>query len=663
MLLYAFSIFLSSLLLFQVQPIIAKAILPWFGGTAAVWTTCMLFFQIVLLFGYMYAHWVITRLEPRWQLIVHATVLAVSLLLLPIAPDPRLRPVAGRPPIGNLGLLLLTAVGAQYFILSTTSPLCQAWFAATRKSALPYRLFGLSNAASLLGLLAFPTLIEPFMGTRLQLKAWSVAYAAYAVVCVAAMIRTWRARGVPVLQRHQREEPNHIGAANWALWIVLPACASALLLAVTNYLCQDVAPVPFLWVLPLVCYLATFVLCFGCESWYRPKAIRWALIPAFGLMGFSGTTWNVPLAPMIAAALLALFVACLFCHGELVRIKPAPRHLTAFYFAMSLGGAIGGLFVGLAAPVIYSRYSELPVAVIACGFLALCMARGGPKSPQHVRLTMVGIVFVIGFMAAMERIDGSGRIKVRNFYGALRVQETNSEAGRVRMLYHGTTAHGSQLLDRPPMTPTTYYGPASAPGILLGRVLQGPRRIGVVGLGVGTLAAYAQGNDYFRFYEINPQIVEIASKDFAFLPQCRARYDVVLGDGRISLEREPNQNFDLLVLDAFSGDSVPVHLLTREAVKLYFRHLKPDGVLIVHISNRYLDLAPVVAGACDGTGHIVRIVRSSGDRKLGTTPAWCAVVSANPKIFKAAGWGPNIPDQTIRPWTDDYSNLFSIIMR
>ena len=667
MLIYAVTIFLSSILLFQVQPIIAKAILPWFGGAAGVWTICMLFFQVVLLLGYIYAHW-ISRFRSRWQLLSHAVVLAGSLLLLPVFPDPRWRPMPGGSPLVGIGLLLLTSVAVPYFVLSTTSPLCQAWFATVNKAGLPYRLFAISNAASLIGLLGYPLAIEPFVRTHTQLFSWSIAYAAFAATGIVAMALTWVRLPNTRREPHEPEEPVGvgIGLATWTLWIALPACGSALLLSVTNYLCQDVAPVPFLWVVPLVCYLATFVLCFASESWYRPMVFRWALAPAFGaLAAVSLLLPRVHLSVIVAAALSALLVGCLFCHGELVRIKPAPRRLTSFYFAMALGGALGGVFVGLVAPLIYSRYSELPVSLIACVLLAFCMAYGGASSAGYVRVTVVAILCVAMFFAVVEKRRGPDILRVRNFYGALRVTESNSDAGRMRTLFHGTTAHGAQLVTSgKELLPTTYYGPASAIGVILGKSAGGARRIGVVGLGAGTLAAYATENDYVRIYEINPLVYGIAMNTFGFLRHCKGRYDVVLGDARISMQYEPNQNFDVLALDAFSGDSVPVHLLTREAIELYFRHLKPDGVLAVHISNRYLDLAPVVVAGCETAGRAVRVFSSGAEPKLGTTDAVWALATANTKILEGHYWRKGGgASARVKPWTDDYSNLLQIIRR
>jgi hypothetical protein len=647
MLPYAVTIFLSAFLLFQIQPAIAKTILPWFGGSAAVWTACMLFFQVVLLLGYIYSHLLVTRLRPRWQTAVHISVLAASFLVLPIAPDPKWIPAApGHPELSILGLLAV-AIGVPYFALSATSPLLQAWYARSRGSALPYRLFSVSNTACLLGLFAYPFVLEPLLRTRVQLRAWSAAYALFAASCAVVAIRMPGA----VPRKHDPTPAAHIGASRWTLWIALAACATGLLIAVTNHLCQDVAPVPLLWVFPLSAYLLSLVLCFSSDGWYRPALFRRSLAPALGAMILLSLKPLLPTAAAILVFLGGLFVACVFCHGELVRLKPDAGRLTAFYFAIALGGAIGGVYAGLAAPLLYSFYAELPVAIGACTILAICV-RHGRCSPRHVVMACAGILALALIFVPAPRLLEPDVARFRNFYGAFRIVEAKTGDGTVRRLYSGTTLHGSQFVSAEQrMLPTTYYGPASAIGMIL-RSAGPPRRVGAIGLGVGTLAAYGRTLDYYRFYEINPLIVRAAGSNFTFLKDCRARYDVVPGDARISLEREEPQNFDVLALDAFNGDAVPVHLLTAEAFHVYFHHLRPNGVLAIHITNRHLDLASVVAGACERIGKRLSIERSGQDAP-GTESAVWAVIS-----------GDGAPTaSTFRTWTDDYSNLLEVIRR
>ncbi|MGE5644230.1 MAG: spermidine synthase [Acidobacteriota bacterium] len=637
MLPYAVTIFLGAFLLFQIQPAIAKAILPWFGGSAAVWTACMLFFQVVLLLGYVYSHLLVTRLRPRWQAAAHITVLGASLLVLPIVPNAKLAAAAGRPELSIL-LLLAAAIGLPYFALSATSPLLQAWYARN------YRLYAVSNAASLLGLFAYPFAIEPLAGTRVQLNAWSIAYAVFAIACGAVAIQTART----VRPDPKPAPPAPVARSSGMLWIALTATATALLIAVTNHLCQDIAPVPLLWVFPLGVYLLSLVLTFRSDAWYRPAFFRPALAPALAVMILLASK---PMALSMTAGVLVflagLFIACAFCHGELVRLKPDARRLTAFYFATALGGALGGVYAGLIAPAVYSFYAELPVSLAACALLAVCVSRR-ENSTARAAITCAWIVAVAVFFTAAPRLMDSRVVRFRNFYGAFRVVED----GKMRKLFSGTTLHGSQFLaaDRR-MQPTTYYGPASAIGMIL-RSAGPPRRVGVAGLGVGTLAAYGRTLDYFRFYEINPLVVQAARSRFTFLRDCRARYDTVVGDARLSLEREEPQNFDVLALDAFSGDSVPVHLLTVEAFRVYLRHLRPGGVLAIHISNRHLDLEPIVAGACERLGKRLSIVRSTQDEPGSELAVWAVVSgSAAPAPLRFSAW------------TDDYSNLLEAIRR
>lgn len=652
---YAVTVFLSSILLFQIQPMIAKAMLPWFGGAASVWTASMLFFQVALLLGYVYAHWLATRFTLRRQLAVHTVVIAATLLALPPVPDSRWGAYA----LGGVLLALLASVGAPYFALSTTSPLAQAWMARTGTGA-PYRLFAVSNLAALAGLVAYPFVVEPLAGVRAQLRGWSFGYAAFAAAVFWLAALAWR-RGESASVREEAPR-ERIGVARWIHWVALPACASALLFAVTNYLCQDVAPVPFLWILPLALYLATFVLCFGWEGWYRPAWFRWALLPAFSVFVWMEQTARPRLAYLIAASAVALLFACLFCHGELVRLKPAPNRLTSFYFALALGGALGGAYVMLIAPSLYAGYLELPGGLLACGLLAIGLARGGESNKWLAAGVMAAIVAVQCMLAVMIRHDRSVIARTRNFYGALRVVERNVDGVPVRSLIHNGTAHGMQILAPSGFrVPTLYFGLESGAGRLLMRPHPGARRIGVVGLGAGTLAAYGSPRDYFRFYEINPAVRDVALRHFEFLPRCPARYDVALGDARLSLQREPAQNFDLLLIDAFSGDSIPVHLLTVEAFRDYFRHVKPGGALAVHISNYYLDLAPVVRSSGESAGKGVRIIHSRANPRVGAVPARWAVVTDNREILESAAWQGDLPPRSVRPWTDDYSNLFQLL--
>ncbi len=677
--LFAATVFLSAFLLFQVQPLIARLILPWFGGSAAVWATCMLFFQLVLLLGYLYAHWITSGLRASRQVVLHGGLLAVSLLALPIAPNPAWKPTGGADPTLGILMLLGVTVGLPYFLLSTTGPLVQAWYARVTRGRLPYRLFALSNFASLLALLSYPPLVEPYLATRNQALIWSTGYALFAVLALATGLRSRGGAEEPVApaESDSAEEPAPSFGTH-LIWIALPACASAMLLAVTNHLTQDVAAIPFLWILPLALYLLSFVLCFDTANWYRRWPTMIALALALGAMCYR--LWSDAhlsgLKATIALFTVGFFLCCMFCHGELARRKPHPRYLTSFYLMMSVGGALGGVFVGLAAPYLFAGSFELPVSIGLCLLLALHVLFHDQQSPfRRGRLVWAWCLFAAyvagcgGLLVNVTREWTSGaRIVARNFYGGLRVSDEDKEDDGFgsRKLLHGNINHGTQSLNPQHRNePTTYYCRDSGVGLAIREAeREGPVRVGVVGLGAGTLASYARAADYFRFYEINPLVIRIATNEFTYTRQAPSKVDIALGDARLSLEREAPENFDVLAVDAFSGDSIPVHLLTREAFALYFRHLKPEGVLAVHISNRYLDLLPVMKQAARAFGKQAREIdtEDNDDRScFGCT--WVLVTSrpgyfSRPR-FEAAETLEKSRDLPI--WTDDYSNLFRIL--
>ena len=669
MLLYAYTIFASAFLLFLVQPVIAKMILPWFGGSASVWTTCMLFFQGVLLLGYLYSHWAVRTLKPKTQLWVHVGLLALSLAALPIAPSASWKPAGAEDPTFRIWGLLSVSVGLPYFLLSTTGPLIQAWYARTHHQAVPYRLFALSNLGSMLALLGYPVVIEPFVTSRNQALFWTGGYVLFTLLCAGA---AWRASRADVQESagSSRGDAGD-GRAPWtsvALWIALPACASLMLLAVTNYMCQDVASIPFLWVVPLALYLLSFILCFEREGWYRPRVYEWLLAVAIGGMCYLyyGRDSDIPLRWVIVAFSAGLFVCCMFCHGEVARRKPAVRHLTFFYLMISLGGAVGSMLVALVAPRVFRAYYELPVGLVLCAVLALIVNR----RDSVIYYSLISAALVMGFYMVKQsrQMYSNNILMVRNFYGALAVAEEGSpgEPEALRKLIHGTINHGQEFLDPERRRwPTTYYAPNSGVGVAIEHNRHSGQRVGVIGLGTGTLATYGRPGDYYRFYEINPLVIDIAHSYFFFLQDSQAKVDVALGDARLSLEREPPQNFDVLAVDAFSSDSIPVHLLTLEAFQIYFRHLRPDGVLAVHVSNRYLDLKPVVRNLADRLGRSCVLIDTEdgeGDGTFGST--WVLVTSnqrflEDPDVKAESKEVPPRPDLPL--WTDDYSNLFRIL--
>jgi SAM-dependent methyltransferase len=681
MLLYALTISLSAFLLFAVQPIIAKSILPWFGGSSAVWSTCMLFFQVVLLLGYVYAHWLHRKLAARRQAIVHIVVLAASLAALPIIPNPAWRTASvGHPSLRILALLAVT-VGLPYFLLSSTSPLLQAWYARNHKDGLPYRLFALSNFASMLALLSYPVLVEPNLPTRMQGWVWSGAYVCFTAFCG---VTAWRAGAHPVaepaVQAAASEAPET--PPGWSvrlLWLGLAASASVLLLAVTNHLTQDVAAIPFLWILPLSVYLLSFILCFESARSYRRGLFVPLLFAALAFMAYEMWWEHKTIEIRLAIALfgLALFICCMVCHGELARLKPHPRYLTGFYVTVSLGGAFGGLFVGLVAPYVFHAYYEFPSGMALCAAVTfLAFGRELWRMPRLVKFAGTALLVLalggyIWFLVHLMRAMVSGYIVVaRNFYGQLRVSEEGDprvDEDAHRTLIHGTINHGEQMLrEEYRRQPITYFCPESGIGRAMRSLEGAPRRIGVLGLGVGTLAAYGKTGDTIRIYEINPMVLDLAQREFSYLRDTPAKVEVTMGDGRLSLESESSQQFDILVMDAFSGDSVPVHLVTREAFATYFRHLKPGGILAVNVTNRYLNLAPVMERAAAAFGKVALYYDFDTDESdfLCFACTWTLVMDRatadrHPELYKRA----TVLKQKgkFRTWTDDFSNMYSIL--
>ena len=741
-LLFGLTILLSAFLLFQVQPLIAKLILPWFGGSAAVWTTCMLFFQLALLGGYAYAHWLIDHPGKR-QTFIHVGLMLLSLAALPILPSATWKPMPGADPLWRILGLLAATVGLPYFLLSSTSPLLQSWYSRSTGGAMPYRFFALSNIGSMVGLLSYPIFVEPWLRNQEQAWMWSGGYVLFVIVC-ATVALTSRSTRMAAEQETRTESGPAPSLKDRLLWMMLAACPSALLLAMTNHLTQNIAPIPFLWVLPLCLYLLSFILCFDSDRWYRRGFFGVAAGIALPWMAFEMIEQKIGGIQLAVAFFSAvMFILFMVCHGELSRRRPAPRHLTGFFLMVSLGGAIGGLLIGFAAPIFFNALYDLPLVVTLTTIVLLTLLwRGqdrvsGPASEDpakdnrmtyvlaglllaFVAYRMVGAVafkapkflsslydtmfffglagmagayllararaaldrrmlaFVVGAGIAASvttslvrnewRNDIDSRVLVRNFYGALKVYDNKADTkGAVRILRHGTIDHGEQFLDmRYRRQATAYFTHNSGIGVAMLAVDKlGPKKVGVIGLGAGTLAAYGRGGDQMRFYDINPLVKWVADTQFYFLRDCPAANDFVLGDARLVLEQEPSNQYDVLVVDAFSGDAIPVHLLTAEAWKLYWKHLKPDGVLAVHVSNKYLRLAPVVALGAEASGKEARLVTYEDDTEEEEASSDWVIVTGREGFFDQPGVKEKItvikPIPGLKAWTDDYSNLYRIL--
>jgi hypothetical protein len=672
MALYAATIFLSAFLLFLVQPVIAKQILPWFGGAAAVWAICLVFFQTVLLVGYAYADWTTRTLRPRTQALLHVGLLAVSLVLLPIIPDAHWKPGpadSSAPAIAILSLLGVT-IGLQYFLLSTTSPLVQVWFWRRFHHSVPYRLFALSNFASLLALLSYPIAMEPMLTLVQQSISWSVAYGAFAVLCAAAALSTLkhsRASDARAAVSEQSTAPPTI--APRASWVALSAMGSCILLAVTNHLTQNIASIPFLWVVPLSIYLITFILCFDHPRWYVRSVFLAAVAVMLPVMAWFSDSLNLwKAAPLYA---FGLFICCMVCHGELYGMRPAPRYLTTFYLMIALGGAVGSLLVGVAAPSLLNGYYELGITLVAAALLFAWQTRGARwwLSAAAVVVCVATLAFT---MQNVRDYRADARVMMRNFYGVVRTRDF-ADPVAFRAMYHGGINHGGQLLDSAYRRyPTTYFSRTSGYGRVFASLPSAPRKVGVIGLGAGALAAYERDGDFFRFYEIDPQVATIATTEFTFLRDAPGQSDIVLGDGRLSLDREPPQNYDVLAIDAFSGDSIPMHLITREAMALYVRHIKPDGVIVFQATNRFVDIAPVVERLASAFGFAAMLVSDDPYSDDNPQEYWHAhtdqiIVTRNKALLAAepirSAAQPLATRDDLRVWTDDYYNLLQVLKR
>jgi hypothetical protein len=798
---YALAIFSGAFLLFQVQPLIGKYILPWFGGGPGVWTTCMLFFQLLLLAGYGYAHFTSRLLRPRPQAVLHLVLLVAALALLPITPSDSWKPRGGENPTLQILALLSVSLGLPYFVLSSTGPLMQQWFSRENPGVSPYRLYALSNFGSLLALLSYPFFFETHFTRKAQAMFWGwglVVYVVCAGVCAVKLLRTKSVEDTgskevprPVADTDKGISTSDSGPAvsgrpstlSYFLWLLLPACASALLLATTNKICQDVAVIPFLWVLPLALYLLTFIICFDSPRWYVRFPFTLALIAAM-----SGFYWvltegsDASIFKQVGVYCGGLFICCMVCHGELYRLKPHPSHLTAFYLMIAAGGALGGLFVAVIAPLIFTGYYELQWGLLFCGVLFVVVGLGQKLEPKDERywhwlagvlplLALGGLDWDVAYLSGKMktvprsifiilhlviwaallmmvlwflrqkfrafrywraigafwlvlgvcalavgfwldvRVSRSEKIYAsRNFYGVLTVKEHrrgNPEEHHY-LLQHGRITHGIQFVDpERAKWPTTYYAETSGIGLAMrafsespkGELtqtnlfstrygptnytaarnaivgdrasghFQGPMRVGLVGLGTATLTAYGRPGDYFRIYEINPQVRTLATTRFRYATSCQGKVDIAMGDARLSMERDPPEQFDVLALDAFSSDAIPVHLLTKEAFDVYQRHLKTNAIVAVHISNHYLDLEPVVANLAKQFGYKMAIIDfDEDDEEWWFYSSTWILLTHDQNLFERppiqeAKKRTRASTRKVPLWTDDFTSLFQILKK
>jgi len=682
MLAFSLTIFWGACLLFLVQPLIARFILPWFGGGPAVWTTCMLFFQVLLLGGYAYAHFSISRLTPRRQVITHLSLLVLAVLLLPITPGDQWKPADGSHAAGHILLLLLACLGLPYLVLSATGPLLQAWFSKANPGVSPYRLYALSNIGSLLALLAYPFVLEPQLARQTQAAWWSLGLVIYAGLAAWCGVKVWHSSGDESVKSAVEDAEPTTPLLHKLLWFALPACGVMLLLAITNKLCQDIAVVPFLWVLPLGLYLLSFIISFDSPRWYHRAFWLPLLAVLLGLVlqNLYQAESHPDITPLATLYLGTMFVACMVCHGEVFRLRPGAKRLTGYYLSISAGGAVGGLFVALVAPLVFPDYFELHLALWLTAALVIIVLRQDTTLPFRQgnarwawALPFVALAALGYGLADVASTSLRGSLSVtRGFYGVLKVNDNDTGNADLHhlTLQHGATIHGLQYVDPEKRTfPSSYYTSTSG----IGRLLRthkpgGGRRVGAIGLGCGTLATWGNPGDIFRFYEINDDVARLATSTFTYLKDSKAKTELVMGDARLSMEREADQKYDVIVLDAFSSDAIPVHLLTLEAFDHYQRHLKPDGVIAVHVSNRYLDLHPVVYRIADKIGFPAITIddNDTAYEDAGFYGSDWIIMTRNQVLLKQ----PLLRDVTkeavefparIMYWTDERSDLLSIL--
>lgn len=667
--LFAMAVFLGAFLLFLVEPIAAKQLVPVLGGSAAVWVTCLVFFQTALLCAYLYAHWMARR--PKYILYFGLLIAGLGTAMAWCIRSRALNGGSNHPMLAVFAVLSGT-IGLPFLALGTTSPLMQVWWSRLHGSAIPYRLFALSNLASLLALACYPTLIEPHLTLRAQRVAWCCGFAVFALVTGTL---AWRARSATaLLPAPDAADDSDAAPATFGhqvLWVLLPMGASMQLSAVTSYLTANVAAIPMLWILPLAVYLLTIIVAFEYTHLLPRGVVSRFLLVMLASLGYALSKQDVewPLRVSIGFFLVETLASCLFCHTEAYRLRPArASESTKFYLLFAAGGALGAFAIGIAFPLLFRFNLDL---VIACDFTALLALLVNRKDGWSSRLLWAVATLIMAVQIYwIQIVNNRGTlVSVRNFYGTLRVKQNFGFPGAtLRTLTNGNVEHGTEIFgtDAQRHTPTTYYAEDSGVGLALRFCCDNrPRKIGVIGLGAGTVAAYGKPDDRIQFYEINPAVEPIARNVFTYIRDSGAQVSVITGDARTSLASEPPQGFDVLVVDAFSGDAIPLHLLTTEALALYRRHLAPGGIIAFHISNRHVDLEPPIAVLAESAGMQARHVYSLANEARGEyTSTWMLVTDnaaffQQPELISHAFHPEKLPG--LRPWTDDFSSLLPVL--
>jgi SAM-dependent methyltransferase len=666
-LLFGVVVFLAAFLLFLVEPMAAKQLLPALGGSASVWITCLVFFQTALLIGYLYAHWA----SGRRSFLAHIALLIVAacVALAWASPDS----IAGNSstnPALTVFLALSQGIGLPFIALAATSPLMQVWWVRFEAGEIPYRLYSLSNLASLLALALYPSLVEPNLTLHAQRLAWSSGFTLFALISIMLTVRARASSPAP--QTSAEPDTPSAPLAHKLLWVLLPMGASMQLSTVTAYITANVAAIPLLWILPLAVYLFTLILAFQFRLALPWNIIARIMVVLLAALAYSlhNTNAGWPLWISLVFFLGELFFACIFCHVEAVRLRPQrSSEATIFYLLFAAGGALGSFLIGIAAPLVFTYNLDLPVTFFITALLALAVNwRNGWN--QRLLWGVASVALVAVTFMVRQSYSHNATVAVRNFYAGLRVtQDLFSYPGStVRTLMNGSIQHGTQIYGTEELrhTPTTYYARNSGIGVALDYCCdKQPRTIGVIGLGAGTIAAYGRSGDRIRFYDINPAVPPIARNVFTYIRDSPAQIDIVEGDARKSLASEPPQQFDVLAVDAFSGDAIPIHLLTTEAVALYRKHLKPNGILAFHISNRHVDLGPPILKLAESSGMEARRITIDTPADPGEYVSTWVLVTADPNFFELPDVAPRVhaiqPKPGLRVWTDDYSALLPFI--
>jgi hypothetical protein len=678
-LLFSAATFTSAALLFLVEPLVAKMALPNFGGSPAVWNTCMVFFQAALLAGYLYAHLVTTRLTPRLQVLLHAALLFVPVLSLPIVLSQAWVPLGDEPAMAWVLGGVAASAGVPFLLVSTSGPLLQRWYGGLAGGRDPYFLYATGNAGSLLALLAYPTLVEPHLTLSRQSRLWALGYGVLAALVLLCAAAVWRrpAPAAKALSPARAEAAPPVPWRQRLYWVALAAVPSSLMLGVTLLLSTDLPPMPLLWVIPLALYLLSFILTFA----RLPPWIFWSMVGLLPVV-LVGQAWlafareGLTLWEQLGLHLGTLFVVAMVCHGQLARRRPPTPRLTEFYLWLAVGGVLGGVFNGLLAPLLFNSVAEFPLALVAAGLLCPVPCAAARPWKRLLPGALLGGVVGLCFLVRTYRGDPSTEIlyQQRSFFGISKVERGTNK--KVHWLVHGRVEHGGQFLDPPKRyAPFLYYDPAGPVGQLflhLWRARQGPP-VAVIGLGAGSLAYYGQRGQDFRFFEIDPVVQRIAEdpRYFTYLADSPASCRVVLGDARLTLAREPAGHFGVLVVDAFTGDAVPVHLLTVEALGLYLDKLAEDGIVALHISNQYLELEPVVAAAASAKGLVGlsrrerRADLTEAEWRRGRRPSHWVLLARHVGPLEPFANDPRWKVLSARPgdeaWTDDYSNVFGAL--